>query len=196
MSVSHIHLYQLRQLSLTVLPTVVKAIIAGIQHTAIPVIPLVLLALILGLPGVLIIVTAHRVSYVAWMFIYLLSLPIWNFVLPTYSFWHFDDFSWGDTRKTAGETKGADKSGHGGDGEFDSSKITMKRWGDFEQERRLRYPQSYGRSTTMGSVPHGASDSPAQRQGSTYGGASWTDNRHDRKASQLGYSVTEYHDYP
>ncbi|ODH52141.1 hypothetical protein GX48_01695 [Paracoccidioides brasiliensis] len=100
------------------------------------IIPLILLALILGLPAVLIVVTAHRLSYVMWMFIYLLSLPIWNFVLPTYSYWKFDDFSWGDTRKTAGEkTK---KAGIEYEGEFDSSKITMKRWGDFEKERRLK----------------------------------------------------------
>lgn len=99
-------------------------------NTAAPVIPLILLALILGLPAVLIVVTAHRWSYVAWMFVYLLSLPVWNFVLPTYAFWKFDDFSWGDTRKTAGEkTK---KAGLEYEGEFDSSKITMRRWHDFE----------------------------------------------------------------
>lgn len=57
-------------------------------------------------------------------------------MLPMYAFWKFDDFSWGDTRKTAGEkTK---KAGIEYEGEFDSSKITMKRWGEFEKERRLR----------------------------------------------------------
>ena len=97
----------------------------------VPIIPLVLLALILGLPAVLIVLTAHRWSYVLWMLVYLVSLPIWNFVLPTYAYWKFDDFSWGDTRKTAGEkTK---KAGIEYEGEFDSSKITMKRWGDFEK---------------------------------------------------------------
>merc|ERR1711939_1127558 len=79
---------------------VIVSIIGPIQ-----IIPLVLLALILGLPAVLIVLTAHRWSYVIWMLIYLLSLPIWNFVLPVYAFWKFDDFSWGDTRKTAGEGK-------------------------------------------------------------------------------------------
>jgi len=70
------------------------------------------------------------------MFIYLASLPIWNFVLPTYAFWKFDDFSWGETRKTAGEkTK---KAGLEYEGEFDSSKITMKRWAEFERDRRNR----------------------------------------------------------
>jgi chitin synthase len=64
------------------------------------------------------------------MFVYLLSLPVWNFVLPAYAFWHFDDFGWGDTRKTAGET--SKKSGHEHEGEFDSTMITLKRWGEFE----------------------------------------------------------------
>lgn len=111
-------------------------VIISIIHSPPQIIPLVLLGLILGLPAVLIIVTAHSWSYVVWMFIYLLSLPVWNFILPTYAFWKFDDFSWGDTRKTAGEkTK---KAGIEYEGEFDSSKITMKRWAEFERERRLR----------------------------------------------------------
>jgi len=109
---------------------------AAVLHLAAPIIPLVLLALILGLPAILIVITAHRWSYVAWMLVYLLSLPVWNFILPTYAFWKFDDFSWGDTRKTAGEkTK---KAGLEYEGEFDSSKITMRRWHDFEAERRLK----------------------------------------------------------
>lgn len=113
-----------------------KTVIISIIHSPPQVIPLVLLALILGLPAVLIVLTAHRWSYVGWMLIYLLSLPIWNFVLPVYAYWKFDDFSWGDTRKTAGEkTK---KAGIEYEGEFDSSKITMKRWAEFEKERRLR----------------------------------------------------------
>ncbi|CAL5867246.1 uncharacterized protein PFLUO_LOCUS1461 [Penicillium psychrofluorescens] len=115
-------------------------VIHSIVHQPVQIIPLVLLGLILGLPGLLIVVTAHRLVYVLWMLIYLISLPIWNFVLPTYSFWKFDDFSWGDTRKTAGEK---DK-GHGAEeGEFDSTKITMKRWRDFEKERRLRTLSAY-----------------------------------------------------
>ena len=109
-------------------------VIISIVRTPVPVIPLVLLALILGLPAVLIVLTAHRWSYVMWMLIYLVSLPIWNFVLPAYAYWKFDDFSWGETRKTDGETKKVTKkAGLEYEGEFDSSKITMKRWGDFEK---------------------------------------------------------------
>ena len=61
-------------------------------------IPLIMLLAVIGLPGLLILITTRKVVYVFWMLIYLVALPIWNFVLPVYSFWHFDDFSWGETR--------------------------------------------------------------------------------------------------
>ena len=48
-------------------------------------IPLLLLGLVLGLPAVLILLTTMKIVYVGWMLIYLLALPIWNFVLPVYS---------------------------------------------------------------------------------------------------------------
>ncbi|KAG2225412.1 hypothetical protein INT45_010048 [Circinella minor] len=94
---------------------------------------LALLICILGLPGVLIAITTFKLIYVAWMLIYIIALPIWNFVLPLYSFWHFDDFSWGATRVIAGEKK--DK-GHGdAEGKFDSSRLLMRKWEDWEAER-------------------------------------------------------------
>lgn len=121
------------------------------------------MALILGLPGVLIIVTAHSLSYVVWMLIYLISLPIWNFVLPTYAFWKFDDFSWGDTRKTAGEkTK---KGGIEYQGEFDSSKITMKRWAEFEREKRSKSGYWGSRENVVGGGGASAGGSWATPQG-------------------------------
>ncbi|KAH6845213.1 glycosyltransferase family 2 protein [Chaetomium sp. MPI-CAGE-AT-0009] len=123
-------------------------VIISIVNQPPQIIPLILLGLILGLPAVLIVVTAHSWSYVVWMFIYLFSLPVWNFVLPTYAFWKFDDFSWGDTRKTAGEkTK---KAGIEYEGEFDSSKITMKRWAEFERDRRIRNSTYWGSSENVG----------------------------------------------
>lgn len=48
-----------------------------------------------------------------------------------------DDFSWGETRKIVG----AGKDGHGDKedaGLFDSSSIVMRRWIDFERDRRYR----------------------------------------------------------
>ncbi|KAI8137132.1 chitin synthase-domain-containing protein [Fennellomyces sp. T-0311] len=114
--------------------TLYLIILAIIGQPAI--IPLILLALILGLPAVLIVMTSRKVVYVGWMLIYLFSLPIWNFVLPMYAYWHFDDFSWGDTRKVEGSQK---ERGHGDkDGEFDTSRIVMKKWSEYEKDRRTR----------------------------------------------------------
>ncbi|CAM1507263.1 Fc.00g069040.m01.CDS01 [Cosmosporella sp. VM-42] len=135
-------------------------VIISIIHQPVQVIPLVLLALILGLPAILVVVTAHSWSYIVWMLIYLISLPVWNFILPTYAFWKFDDFSWGDTRKTAGEkTK---KAGIEYEGEFDSSKITMKRWAEFERDKRTKSAYWGSRENVVGGG--GSWTSPAGHQ--------------------------------
>lgn len=111
---------------------IISSIIPGGPNNTIP---LVLLAIVLGLPGILIVITSKKVEYVGWMLVYLISLPIWNGVLPAYAFWHFDDFSWGQTRIVTGDKKDF----HGDkEGEFDSSHIVMKRWAEFERERRWK----------------------------------------------------------
>lgn len=137
--------------------TLYLIIFSLIPHNPTPVIPLILLGIILGLPGVLIVVTSRKFEYVGWMFIYLLSLPIWNFVLPAYAYWHFDDFSWGQTRMVAGEKADA---GHLGDkeGEFDSSHIVMKRWAEFERDRRFK-SGTHSRDSTYNDVVQ-RNDSP------------------------------------
>ena len=138
----------------------IALVVISIVHSPPQIIPLILLGLILGLPAILIVVTAHSWSYVVWMFIYLLSLPVWNFILPTYAFWKFDDFSWGETRQTAGEkTK---KAGIEYEGEFDSSKITMKRWAEFERDRRARNNYWGSRENVVGG---GAQSSQSSGQG-------------------------------
>jgi chitin synthase len=115
-------------------------------------IPLMLLAAVLGLPAVLILITTRKVIYVAWMLVYLLALPIWNFVLPVYSFWHFDDFSWGETRyvqfsiwigqllmirRVEGElrSKGHDDK----TAVFDGTTILLRRWEDWEKSRLRKH---------------------------------------------------------
>lgn len=171
------YVFPFSNVNITNKAAVVKSFIAAATHTAAPVLSLVLLALILGLPAVLIVLTAHRFSYVMWMGVYLLSLPIWNGILPMYAFWKFDDFSWGDTRKTAGEkTK---KAGIEYEGEFDSSKITMKRWGEFEHERRMKGGSqgwSHGSPSTVGGSP-----------AANGGGFTAAAGHQGRQASNLGY---------
>ncbi|OCF78226.1 chitin synthase [Kwoniella mangroviensis CBS 8886] len=123
-------------ISFTLYIIVIAIIPESVTHMPRPTVSLILLAFILGLPGVLIVITSRKVAYVGWMMMYLISLPIWNLVLPGYAYWHMDDFSWGETRKVVGETK---EVSHGDkEGTFDSSHIVMKRWVEFERERRWR----------------------------------------------------------
>lgn len=110
-----------------------------------PIMSLILMAIVFGLPAILIVVTITSPMYIIWMLIYMISLPIWNFILPAYAYWKFDDFSWGDTRKTQGKAKDAniDK------GEFDGSQIVQMTWREYEQQRReneIAVPQAYNPS--------------------------------------------------
>ncbi|KAI8978405.1 chitin synthase [Pilobolus umbonatus] len=96
-----------------------------------------LLIAVLTLPALLIGITSFNLVYILWMFIYIIALPIWNTILPLYSYWHFDDFSWGATRVVAGEKKG---DSHGdSSGTFDYSRLIMKHWKDWERERLRVY---------------------------------------------------------
>ncbi|KAL2914952.1 hypothetical protein HK105_205495 [Polyrhizophydium stewartii] len=111
-------------------------IIVAIVGPVVPVIPLILLAGILGLPAVLILLTTRKLVYIYWMFVYLCALPVWNFVLPVYAFWHFDDFSWGQTRQVEGEQGRGGGHGESDGVRFDASRIPMRRWVEWERDRR------------------------------------------------------------
>lgn len=108
---------------------VLVAIISPIK----PIMSLVLMAIVFGLPAVLIVVTITSPMYIIWMLIYLISLPLWNFVLPAYAYWKFDDFSWGDTRKTQGQQK--EKLASEENGKFDGSQIVKMTWREYEKKR-------------------------------------------------------------
>ncbi|KAJ9475603.1 putative Chitin synthase 3 (putative) [Pseudozyma hubeiensis] len=102
-------------------------------HSFTEAIPLMLLVAVIGMPALLILLATRKVVYVLWMLIYLVALPVWNFVLPVYSFWHFDDFSWGETRKVEGEAK---QMGHGDEGgSATGNAVPLRRWEDWERSR-------------------------------------------------------------
>ncbi|KAK7057383.1 glycosyltransferase family 2 protein [Favolaschia claudopus] len=151
-------------------------------------IPVILLVAVLGLPAILILLTTGKIIYTFWMMIYLVALPVWNFILPVYAFWHFDDFSWGETRKVEGERKGAGHDGGGGT----AVDVPLRRWEDWErsrlrklrrEERRRReferiYPSGYfaGDGESMMLSAH---DARSQYDGSdTYSVHSSVDDDH------------------
>ncbi|KAJ3214456.1 hypothetical protein HDU67_001641 [Dinochytrium kinnereticum] len=88
------------------------------------------LVFVIFMPAILVILTSRKMSYILWMMLYLIALPVWQFVLPLYAFWNFDDFSWGATRQVAGAGK---DTGHGdSEGDFDPSVVPFRRWEDYE----------------------------------------------------------------
>ncbi|KAJ2051377.1 hypothetical protein H4S04_002016 [Coemansia sp. S16] len=95
-------------------------------------ISLYLLAGIYGLQA-LIFILKRQWQHIGWMIVYILAIPLFSFLIPIYSFWHFDDFSWGNTRVVVGES--GRKHVYVVDNEkFDKSTIPMRRWSEYEQD--------------------------------------------------------------
>ncbi|KAI1348695.1 class V chitin synthase [Xylaria sp. FL0043] len=118
-------------------------------HTGpIPYISLAILAGVYGLQAIVFILK-RQWQHVGWIIIYLLAFPIFSFILPIYSFWNQDNFTWGNTRIVIGE-KGDkqvvavdDKDG------FDPRSIPLQRWDDYAALNNLP-----GRRGTQGEKSH------------------------------------------
>jgi len=80
----------------------------------------------------LIFIVRRKWDMVGWMIFYILAIPAFSFLLPLYSFWRMDDFSWGQTRVVLGE-KGKKLIVHD-EGKFDPRSIPLKSWSDYENE--------------------------------------------------------------
>src|SRR5271169_5579197 len=99
-----------------------------------PLIAIIMLASIYGLQAIIFILK-RRWQHIGWMIVYLLAYPIYGFALPVYSFWHMDDFAWGNTRIVVGEKGGKKIVATTEDEKFDDKIIPMKRWEGFAQEK-------------------------------------------------------------
>ncbi|KAJ5616719.1 hypothetical protein N7537_001833 [Penicillium hordei] len=124
-------------LLMTVIQPVTVAYIAYLiywcvtQPDVLPITSFILLGVIYGLQA-LIFLVRRKWEMIGWMLIYLLAIPIFSLALPLYSFWHMDDFSWGNTRVITGE-KGR-KVVISDEGKFDPDSIPKKIWEDYQAE--------------------------------------------------------------
>ena len=100
-----------------------------------PLISIVMLAAVYGLQAVIFIIK-RQWQHIGWMIIYILAYPIWSLVLPIYSFWKQDDFSWGNTRVVIGE-RGDKKVIAAEDEGFDPRSIPLQRWDDYATTNNL-----------------------------------------------------------
>ncbi|POV99023.1 hypothetical protein PSTT_14057 [Puccinia striiformis] len=103
----------------------------GSKSGLVPTTSLIMIAAIYGLQA-LIFIFHRKFEHIGWMFFYLLAIPIFTFLIPVYSFWKMDDFSWGNTRVVLGEA--GKKMVIHEEGKFDPSSIPLKTWQEYENE--------------------------------------------------------------
>lgn len=106
------------------------------SHTGpFPLISIIILAGVYGLQAIIFILK-RQWQHVGWMIIYILAYPIYSFILPLYSFWKQDDFTWGNTRVVIGE-KGDKRVIAVEDEGFDPRSIPLQRWDDYALTNNL-----------------------------------------------------------
>ncbi|KAH8427445.1 putative chitin synthase [Aspergillus melleus] len=100
-----------------------------------PVISIAILAGVYGLQAIIFILK-RQWQHIGWMIIYICAYPVYSFILPLYSFWKQDDFSWGSTRVVIGE-KGSKRVVAVEDEPFDPRSIPLQRWDDYALANNL-----------------------------------------------------------
>lgn len=100
-----------------------------------PLISLIMIAAVYGLQAVIFILK-RQWQHIGWMLIYLIAFPIYSFVLPIFSFWNQDNFSWGTTRIVIGE-KGNKQIVALEDEGFDPRSVPLQRWDDYAAMNNL-----------------------------------------------------------
>ena len=106
-------------------------VVVAVDGGTIPMTSVILLVAIYGLQAVIFLLH-RRFDMIGWMIVYILGLPLWSLILPLYSFWHMDDFSWGNTRIVTGEH--GEKLLVHQEGSFDAKEIPHRTWEDYENE--------------------------------------------------------------
>jgi chitin synthase len=101
-----------------------------------PMISLVMIAAVYGLQA-LVFILKRQWQHVGWMIIYVIAFPIYSFILPVYSFWNQDNFSWGNTRVVIGEKGSKQVVSVADDEGFDPRSIPLQRWDDYAMANNL-----------------------------------------------------------
>ncbi|KAJ3145260.1 hypothetical protein HDU89_007482 [Geranomyces variabilis] len=104
-------------------------------QNSLPIISIAMIAAVYGLQ-VVVFTLKREWKQIMWMFLYILGIPVFTFLLPMYAFWHFDDFSWGNTRIVFGED-GKKKKVTAVTSKFDPDSVRRIRWSDYAKQRQM-----------------------------------------------------------
>ncbi|KAI6139108.1 chitin synthase-domain-containing protein [Pisolithus tinctorius] len=96
------------------------------KHNTIPFISLVMIATVYSMQALLFVLHC-KWDMVGWLVFYILAIAIFSFMLPIYSFWCMDNFSWGAMCVVLGESgkKIIDE------GKFDPCSIPLQTWNNY-----------------------------------------------------------------
>lgn len=106
-------------------------VLVSTNSSVVPLTAFILLGAIYGLQAIIFIIR-RKWEMIGWMIIYILAMPVFSFALPLYSFWHMDDFSWGNTRLVTGES--GKQVLISDEGIFDPDSIPKKKWEEYQAE--------------------------------------------------------------
>ncbi|KAK9460553.1 chitin synthase-domain-containing protein [Lipomyces oligophaga] len=123
----------------------------GSSASSVPLTSILILVSVYGLQAIIFILR-RKWEMIGWMFFYILAIPVFSLAVPVYSFWHMDDFSWGNTRVVVGEKGTMVVTA---EGKFDPAMIPKKRWEDFQAELWEQYENETmmdGKSDAMSMV--------------------------------------------
>ncbi|KAL1621729.1 hypothetical protein SLS56_009033 [Neofusicoccum ribis] len=118
---------------------------------AFPMISVIMLAAVYGLQAIIFIIK-RQWQHIGWMIIYIMAYPVYSLILPVYSFWKQDDFSWGNTRVVIGEKGAKQIVAVEEDEGFDPRSIPLQRWDDYATANNL--PGRRGLAPEKGMGPY------------------------------------------
>lgn len=123
-----------------------------------PLISVIMIAVVYGLQA-LVFLLRKQWQHIAWMLIYVAAYPIHSFLLPIYSFWNMDNFSWGNTRIVVGDKNGKQIVAVEQEDIFDEASIPMETWKSFADrnglegaERQIVFDDYHGKMTNVNGV--------------------------------------------
>lgn len=128
-----------------------------------------MIAAVYGLQAIIFLVK-RQWQHIGWMVIYIMAYPIYSFILPIYSFWNQDNFTWGSTRIVLGES--GDKQIIAVEDEgFDPQSIPLQTWDEY---------------ATMNNLPGRRGGAPGEKAFGGMGG--YDDNGYEMDDMQSVYS--------
>ncbi|KAL9538457.1 hypothetical protein MBANPS3_010917 [Mucor bainieri] len=101
------------------------------SSSSVPIMSIITIAGVYGLQAIIFILH-KKWEHIIWMIVSIFAIPVFSLYIPIYAYWHFDDFSWGNTRVVLGD-KGKKLVVGADEGKFDPNSIPTVSWEEYEE---------------------------------------------------------------